>query len=334
MDRLSRRRTLLGAVGAVLVAPGLAAHSLALAQAARLTTVAVLYAGDSDDDEPTVRPFFEQMTRLGWTEGKNIVYDRSSGKGTRQYLATMASLATGREPDLIYATTTTLAAAVLKETDSLPVVFLTAADPVVAGLVASLAKPGRNATGAFLVPEDASTKRFALLRQALPQLKRLGAVFDRGTQDYDKRKAAHDKSARAAGFELVSVEFTNFEAIAKIFAQFKRDGLMVAEITPSFALIGRRREVATLAERNGIALVAHRAEWAEAGALLTYGPDVGESHRRAAGLAHRILKGAKAAELPVERVQKFEVAVNTRTAKALGLEIPPSILKSAARVFS
>ena len=327
MDRLIRRRTLLGAMGA-----GLAAPRFVFAQAARTVTIAVLYAGDSDDDEPTVRPFFEQMARLGWTEGKNVAYDRHSGKGTRQYLATMASRAAGREPDLIYATTTSLAAAVIKETDKLPVVFVTAADPVAAGLVASFAKPGRNATGAFLVQEDLSARRFALLRQVIPGVKRVGAVFDRGTQDYEKRKAAHEKSARAHGLELVSVEFTNFEAIAKIFAQFKRDGLTVAEITPSFSLIGRRREVAVLAERNGIGLVAHRADWAEAGAVLTYGPDVGESHRRAAGLANRILKGAKAAELPVERVQKSEVAVNTRAAAALGLNIPQSILRSA-KVF-
>jgi len=329
MRRLIRRRALLGAMGAGLVAP-----RLAFAQAAKIATVAVLYAGDSDDDEPVVRPFFEQMARLGWTEGRNIAYDRHSGKGTRQYLVTMASLAAERKPDLIYATTTTLAAAVLKETDSVPVVFVSAADPVAAGLVASLAKPGKNATGAYLVPEDGSARRFALLREAMPQLKRLGAVFDRGSSEYQKRKATHEKSARAAGLELVSVEFTNFEAIAKILAQFKRDGLLAVEMTPSFALIGRRREVATLAERNGIALIAHRAEWAEAGAVLTYGSDVGEAHRRAAGFVHRILKGAKAAELPVERVLKFELAVNQRAAEALGLHLPQSILRSAVKVYS
>ena len=334
MNKLTARRALLAAMGAGFAAPGFTMHGLVFAQAARVANVAVLYAGDSDDDEPTVRPFFGEMTRLGWVEGKNIAYDRQSGKGTRQYLSTMASLVAGRAPDLIYATTTTLAAAVLKATDSLPVVFAAAADPVAAGLVASLARPGRNATGTFLVPEDSSRRRFALLRQAMPAVKRVGAVFDRAAQDYQGRKAAHEKSARAAGLELVSVEFTNFEAIAKIFAQFKRDGLIVAEVTPSFALIGRRREVVTLAERNGIALLAHRAEWAEAGAVLSYGSDVGESHRRAAGLAHRILKGAKPAELPVERVQKFELAVNTRSAEALGVQIPQSILRDAAKVFS
>jgi len=332
MGSLITRRTLLhvmGAMGAGLVMPG-----LALAQAARIATVAVLFAGDSDDDEPALRPFFDHMARLGWTEGKTVIYDRQSGKGTRQYLATMASLAAGRAPDLIYATTTTLSAAVLKETDTVPVVFATAADPVAAGLVASLARPGRNATGTYLVAGDAAAKRFALVRQALPAVKRLGAVFDRGTQDYQNRKAAHEKAARAAGLELVSVEFTNFEAIAKIFAQFKRDGLVAAEITPSFALIGRRREVAALAERNGIALIAHRIEWAEAGAVLSYGVDSGESHRRAAAFADRILKGAKAADLPVERVQKFELAVNSRVAEALGLHLPQSILKGAVKVFT
>ncbi len=331
MGRLISRRTLLRVMGAV--GAGLAAPGFAFAQAAKTVTVAVLFAGDSNDDEPSVRPFFDRMAQLGWVEGRNVAYDRHSGKGTRNYLATMASMAAGRAPDLIYATTTSLATAVLKETDSLPVVFLTVADPVAAGLVASLAKPGGNATGTYQVAGDAAAKRYKLVRQALPQLKRMGAVFDRGTQDYVSRKAAHEKAARAAGLELVSAEFTNFEAVAKIFAQFKRDGLVVAEITPSFALIGRRREVVTLAERNGIALVAHRVEWAEAGAVLTYGADIGEAHRRAANLADRILKGAKPAEIPVERVQKFELAINNRAAEALGIHIPKPVLQRAGRVF-
>ena len=331
--RLTKRRTLLQMIGAM--GAGLAVPGLGFAQAAKkIPTVAVLYAGDSEDDEPTVRPFFERMARLGWIEGKNVVFDRHSGKGTREYLSTMASLAADREPDLIYATTTTLSAAVLKEALEVPVVFATSADPVTAGLVASIAKPGRNATGVYLMPGDASARRFQLVREALPQLKRMGAVFDRGSPDYQGRRASHEKSARGTGLELVSAEFTNFEAIARIFAQFKRDKLLAAEITPSFALIGRRREVANLAARNGIALVAHRVEWAEAGAVLTYGVDSAESHRRVADIADRILKGAKAAEIPVERVQKFELAVNNRVAEELALHISKSILQRADRIFS
>ena len=250
-SRLTKRRTLLrfmGALGAGLAVPG-----FSYAQAAKKTpTMAVLYAGDSEDDKPVAQPFFDKMARL----------------------------ATGREPTLIYATTTSLAAAVLKETNAVPVVFATVSDPVAAGLAASLAKPGRNATGAYLVPGDASARRFQLVREALPAVKRLGAVFDRSSQDYQSRRASHEKSARAAGLELVGVEFTNFEAIARIFAQFKRDNLL------------------------------------------------------AAGIADRILKGAKAAEIPVERVQKFELAINNRVAEKLALHIPKTVLQRADRVFN
>jgi putative ABC transport system substrate-binding protein len=130
------------------------------------------------------------------------------------------------------------------------------------------------------------------------------------------------------------MEFTNFEAIAKIFAQFKREGIHVCEVTPSFALTGRRREGALLAERNNIAIVAHRAEWADAGAILSYGVDVGENYRRAAALAHRILKGEKPGDLPVETPNRLELVVNPKAALALGIALPKSLLQQANRVVS
>ena len=329
---MKNRRLVLGMLG--MLGMGLISPRLLFAQAARVMTVAVLFIGESGDDEIAARPFFDAMTRHGWVEGKNIAYDRHSGKGTRQYLETLIGTAVGRAPDLIFATTASLAAVVLKETSSIPVVFATMADPVAGGLVATLAKPGRNATGAYQVPGDAAVKRFALLKEAMPGLKRMGAVFDRNAADYQGRKAAHEKAARAAGIELAIAEFTNFEAIAKIFAQYKRDGIVVAEMTSSFALTARRREAAGLAERNGIALVAHRAEWADAGAVLTYGVDIGESYRRAASLAHRILKGAKPAVLPVEMPSRFELVVNQRAALALGIGIPKPLLQQASRVIT
>ncbi len=335
MTGMTPRRAVLGMLGAAgwSALGALYAPRLLLAQAAAMKTVAVLFIGDSADDEPAARPFFGEMARLGWIEGKTIVYDRHSGKGTRQYLETMVSTAAGRAPDLIFATTGNLAAAVLKENDSLPVVFTTMADPVAGGLVASLAIPGRNATGVFQVPGDAATKRFALARMAMPQSKRMGSVIDRAAPEYPSRKATHEKAARAAGIELAAAEFTNFEAIAKIFAQYKRDGIVAVEITPSFALTGRRREVVALAERNGIALFAHRAEWADAGAVFTYGVDIGESYRRAAAIASRILKGARPAEIPVERSNRFELVVNQRAAHALGIALPKGLLQQARRVI-
>ncbi|HTP62113.1 MAG TPA: ABC transporter substrate-binding protein [Burkholderiales bacterium] len=326
---MTSRRQLLAALAA-----GISLPRILLAQAARMKNVAVLFIGDSDDDEPAAKPFFEAMTRFGWIEGKNISYDRHSGKGTRQYVETMVSNATGSDPDLIFATTGGLAAAVLRDNASLPVVFVTMNDPVAGGLVASLAKPGRNATGSFQMPGDAAPKRFALVRQAIPGLKRMGAVFDRNNADTPRRLAAHLKAAKSAGIELAASEFTNFEAIAKIFAQYKRDGVLVAEMTPSFALTGRRREVVALAERNDIALVAHRAEWADAGAILTYGVDLGENYRRAAAIANRILKGANPGNIAVELPNRLELVLNPKAALVFGIAMPKALLKQANRVIA
>jgi putative ABC transport system substrate-binding protein len=205
---------------------------------------------------------------------------------------------------------------------------------VAAGLVASLAKPGRNATGAYQRPDDAASKRFALLRQAMPQLKRMGAAFDRGSSDFAARRAAHEKAARGAGIELVVEEFTNFEAIARIFAQWKRDGIIAAEMTPSLQLTGRRKEAANLAALNGIALVAHRAEWADAGAILTYGVDVGENYRRAAAIANKVLRGQRPATIPVELPNRVELVLNQRAAHALGIHFPRELTRQASRVIA
>ena len=317
-----------------MLATGLVAPRLLFAQAPKVMNVAVLFVGESDEDEPAARPFFDEMARLGWQEGKTISYDRHSGKGTRQYLDSLISLAVGREPDLILATTASLAAAALKETRNVPVVFTAMSDPVAGGLVSSLAKPGRNATGTYQLPVDAATKRYALARQLMPQVKRMGAVFDRNAVDYQARMAAHKKAAHAAGFDLVTTEFTNFEAIAKILAQYKRDGILAMEVTPSFALTGRRKEAASLAERNGIALIAHRTEWADAGAVLTYGVDIGESYRRAASIASRVLKGQKPAEIPVERPNRFELVINQRAATSLGFSVPKTLQQQANRVIT
>jgi len=329
MAAVTSRRATLGALGA-----GLALPWTVLAQQAKTPLVAVLFIGDTDDEERAARPFFDAMARQGWIEGRTINYERHWGKGTRQYVETMVSRAAGSEPDLVFATTGSLAAAVVKESRSLPVVFTSIIDPVAAGVVASLARPGGNATGAYQMQVDSAPKRFAYAREAMPETRRMGAVFDRASPDAKARIAAHVKAARAAGIELVVREFTNFEAIAKIFAQFRREGLRAAEVTASYALTGRRREAVALAERNDLALVAHRAEWPDAGAILSYGVDLTESYRRAASIAHRILKGAPPGAIPVEQPDRYELVVNPRAALALGIALPKALVQRASRVVA
>jgi len=311
---------------------GLLAGPLAFAQTGRKFSVAVLFAGEEQDDEPAMRPFFEEMRRLGWSESTNLAYERHYGRGTREYMEGLAKSAAGRGPDLIYATTANIAQLVLKET-SIPVVFTAVSDPVAAGLVSSLEKPGGNATGAFPSAAGVVRKRLELVRAAFPRVKRFGLVLDRRSTDYLRQKGAHEDSARLLGLELAVAEFVNFEAVARLFANFRKQEVTAAVLTPSVALLARRREVVATALRNRVALAAHRVEWAEAGAVMTYGAEITETLKRSAAIVDRILRGVRPADIPVEQTTKFELVVNRRTANALGLAVPLTLLRQADRII-
>ncbi len=321
------RRHALAALLAAALAPG-----LARAQAAPKSVI-VLFAGEPEDDEPATRPFFDEMKRLGWEEGRNVSYERVFGKGMRTYMEGLARTAASQQVDLIFATTGTLATAVLKATNTVPVVFSAATDPVASGLVKSLKTPGANATGAFQVTSDVVAQRLRLVKEAFPALKRIGVVYDREANNFEQQKAAHEAAAKRNGLELSVAEFTNYEAVAKHFANFRREGTNVVALAPSFTLLSRRRDVAAAAIRNELALVAHRIEWAEAGAVMSYGAQIEEALKRSAGIASRVLNGTKPGTIPVERVSNFEFALNRRTIEALSVHIPPALAKRATRSF-
>jgi len=311
----------------------LLASRLAWGQARRMAVVA-LFAGEEEDDQPAAQPFFDELRRRGWVEGTNIDYERAYGRGTREYMEGLAKSAASREPDLIYASTATIALAVLKETRSVPVVFTSASDPVASGLVASLRTPGRNATGAYQSAGDGLRRRVQLVGQIIPDVKRVGLVLDRRATEAARQRKLHQEAVRTLpGVHLSVSEFTNFEAVAKVLANFRREGVQAVFLSPSVTLLGRRRDVAETAMRNRLPLVAHRLEWAEAGALLTYGPDVSDALRRSAAIADRVLRGAKPGETPVEQAKRFELIVNKRSAMALGLAVPDDVLKAADRVI-
>jgi putative ABC transport system substrate-binding protein len=253
----------------------------------------------------------------------------------RAYVEGLARSAARDAPDLIYATTTSIARAITKESDAVPVVFNTVADPVGAGMVDSLERPGRNATGVFQSPPvDVVPRRFALIRETYPNLKRVGGLFDREAPSYQQQKSLHQKAARDVNLELMDVDFTHFEAVLKILARMRREGLRVATMAPSFTLLSRRREVAQAARRNNVALIAHRLEWAESGALVTYGAQVAEGLRLTAAVANQVLRGARPAEIPVVRAQRTELVVNQKTAKALGIALPGGLVSRADRVIT
>jgi putative ABC transport system substrate-binding protein len=193
---MATRRAVLGLLSAGILVPG-----AALAQAERKTLAVVLFAGDSDNDERVAQPFFEEMARLGWTEGTNITYERLSGRGAREYVENLAKIAADLEPHVIYATTGTLALAAVKATEKVPVIFMTAVDPVAINLVASMHKPGGNATGTYQFRRDAIARSMQLIRETFPQQKRIGAVFDRRGAAVDRQRANYADAARHAGLE-------------------------------------------------------------------------------------------------------------------------------------
>ncbi|HEX2566244.1 MAG TPA: ABC transporter substrate-binding protein [Burkholderiales bacterium] len=325
---MKKRRALLGALGAVLAAPG-----LALAQQQQGKNVVVLSAGDSEDDEPAARAFYEEMRLRGWSEGTNIAYTRLYGKGSRTYVEGLASSAAGGGADLVVATTGSLALALMKESESLPVVFTTSVDPVSIGLVDTVARPGRNATGVYQVQGDAVAVRYRIARDLMPRAKAIGALHDRRSAEFERQKKIHHDAAAEAHFAMEAAEFTNFEAVAKILARWRRAGIHLVMTTPSFTLLARRREVIALAERNGIALIGHRIEYAEAGALASYGPEIAEAQRRAAAIADRILKGARPSAIPVERAVKAELVINQRAARQHGVGLSKALLARADRLI-
>jgi putative ABC transport system substrate-binding protein len=325
-----KRRLLLGALGLAAALPRFAAAQGVIRQ----FQVIVLFAGETEEEELATRSFFDQMRKLGWVEGGNIAYERLFGKGMRAYVEGLARSAVSRTPDLIFAASATIARAVLAETDSIPVVFTTGSDPVAGGLVASLARPGRNATGAYQPPGDVIPKRFELLREALPQLKRVGAVFDRRSTSFLQQKELHEAVALRMGFELTAIEFTNYEVVPKVLARFRKESIAACLIPGSLTLFARRRDVVTAAMRNRVALFATRLEWVEAGAVMSYGVEIAEALRLGATIADRILKGALPAETPVEQATKFELSINLRSAHALGFDIAKSLQQRADRLVT
>ncbi|MEW6691115.1 MAG: ABC transporter substrate binding protein, partial [Pseudomonadota bacterium] len=176
-----RRRALIGAIGA-----GLAVPRALLAQAPK--TVVVLFAGDSEDDEPAALAFFDEMRRRGWSDGVSVRYERLHGKGSREYVAGLAGRAAESAPDLIVATTSSLALAVTKEGGAVPVVFMSSSDPVAVGLVESIARPGGNVTGAYQVQGDAAAVRYQLIRELLPGARKVGVVYDRRAADLARQQ--------------------------------------------------------------------------------------------------------------------------------------------------
>jgi putative ABC transport system substrate-binding protein len=323
----------------VLVGSGAAAWPLAARaqQSERTRRIGVLMNMTPDDPEEQARlaAFLQGLQQLGWTDGRNVRIDTRWAAADvgqfRIYAAELVALA----PDVILAATTPGVAAVQQATRTVPIVIVTVVDPVGAGFVSNLARPGGNTTGFALFEYGMSGKWLELLKQIAPNVTRVAVIRDPTLVSGTGQLAAIQAVAPLFGVELSPVDTRDADEIERAIAAFARSANGGLIVTPSPAQVQvtlRERTIAQAARHRLPAIYPYRF-FVTSGGLISYGPDSIDPYRRAAGYVDRILKGEKAADLPVQAPTKYELVINLKTAKALGLDVPPIILARADEVI-
>jgi len=292
------------------------------------------------DADSTFRPlrnaFREGLREHGYIEGQTITIDWRFADGSRDQLPHLAAELVSLKVDLIFAETTPAARAATQATTTIPIVFNPLADPVGEGIVANLARPGGNATGLMQASPELSGKRLELLIGAVPRATRVGVLSHSGVPSEHLVRVMlqeTETAARALGVQLRRLEVQGPRDLDRPFAVMSREKVGALIVLPSPVFLSERRLIVELASKNRLPAMFSLTEFAEAGGLMSYGPNMPELHRRSAAYVDKILKGAKPGDLPVERPRKFELVINLKTAKALGLTIPQSLLLRADKVI-
>ena len=276
----------------------------------------------------------EGLRSLGYRIGENVVIEYRFGDGEMGRLPALAADLVRFGVDVIAAGFNPVTVAAMKATTTIPIVMIGGVDPVSTGLVASLARPGGNVTG-FAVDTSSEIlgKRFELLKEALPNLSRVGILWNPDVASNRSRQTSMGETARALGLTLVPVEARGLDALEQAFATMVRERVEALVVQGDSVLFNYRGQMAEMALAKRLPAASVQRELAEAGFLLTYGADILDIYRRSAAYLDKIFKGAKPADLPVEQPTKFELVVNLKTAKALGIIVPPSVLVRADEVI-
>jgi putative ABC transport system substrate-binding protein len=284
--------------------------------------------------KPFIDAFRDRMRALGYVEPATLIRDERYADGHLDRLPALATELLHGRPDVMLASTTPGALAAKNATATVPVVFVLVADPVGNGIVPSLARPGGNVTGITTIIAELTGKRLELLKEVVPGLTRVAVFVNPESANAPPQIKSAEEAARRLGIEVKPIvpirspgELEKaFEAATKAYAS-----AAIRMIDPLVLML--RKETAALVARHRLPVIYPAREDVEAGGLIAYGASAPEQFRQAAGLVDKVLKGVKAAELPVEQPTKFELVINMRTAKALGLTIPPSMLLRADQVI-
>jgi ABC-type uncharacterized transport system substrate-binding protein len=330
MDRVHRRDFLIAA-GALLAAP-LAAEAQQAAKVARIGYLSTNLAALPNRPEA----FRQGLRDLGYVEGRNLVIEYRYAEGKVEQLPALAAELVALKVDVIVASGTLAALAAKQATSTLPIVFSPAGDPVGSGLVTSLARPGGNVTGLSAFAPELVGKRLELLKQAVPGVSRVAVLWQPGAfgerAEMDTLKRA-EVAARDLGVPLQFVEARGPADFDRAFSDMTRARAGALTVLASNMFNSERRRLVDLAAKNRLPALYSARELVDAGGLMSYGANLADLNRRAATYVDKILKGTKPADLPVEQPTKFELVINLKTAKALGLTIPQSVLARADEVI-
>jgi putative ABC transport system substrate-binding protein len=322
-----RRRLLLG--GGLFIATDATVHGQ---QSVKGPTIGLLYTSTPLLGKARVDAFVRRLGELGWVDGRNITIDLRWGEGSADRVDEALSEFVRRNVDVIVINGDVQVRTAKGKTATIPIVISSAADPVGTGLVASLARPGGNVTGLSLALTDTAGKRLELLREAIPSLRRVAILGNFGNPTIALEFEAVQAAARTLGLETIRTEIRKADDIAPAIEALKgqADGLYIC-VDPLVGTSGKRINELAIAAR--LPTMHSFRELVDAGGLIGYGPDVPDMFRRAADFVDRILRGAKPGDIPVEQPTKFVLVVNMKTAKALGITIPPTILVHADEVI-
>jgi putative ABC transport system substrate-binding protein len=325
-----QRREFIGLIGGAVAWP-LAARAQ---QPERIRQIGVLQGGAADDPDLQAEfaAFLQGLAQLGWTDGRNVRIDHRWGAGDadnmRKYAAELAALA----PDVIIAVGSTPAGLVLQATRTVPIVFVFVPDPVGSGFVDSLSRPGGNATGFMQFEYSLSAKWLELLKEIAPGVTRAAVLWDPATTGIGQF-AVIQSVAPSFGVELIPVDVRDASKIERGVTAFARSASGGLIGTASASAVVHRGLILALAARHQLPAVYSNRFFVTAGGLISYGADFIDQFRRAAVYVDRILKGEKPADLPVQAPTRYELAIDLKTAKALGLTVSPTLLSRADEVI-
>jgi len=323
---VTTRRAFLGTLAGGLLAAPLAAQAQRPSQVPRVGVIWEAPPG------PGLAAFRQGLRELGYTEGQNIVIEHRYTHGVVNPVPKLAAELIRLEVDVLVVGGTVTAQSAKAVTTTVPIVFVLAGDPVGSGLVASLARPGGNATGLSNLGSELSGKQVELLKAAVPQVSRVTVLYNPVNPAAGPALNGAREAARTLAVELQVLEIRQPNELASAFSALTqwRSGALLAISDPVFA---DEAQLSKLATKNRLPAIYASRGFVEAGGLLAYGPNFSDNYRRAATYVDKILKGAKPADLPVEQPTKFDLVINLKTAKTLGLTIPPSLLLRADQVI-